>query len=149
MFAVPNAIVPAVTHRRGAIALYLVSGLSAVVLLMGFMSSMEVSASLRTMERVQAYRLIDMASESCFEEVASQLESSTTGLDFPKRNEHRDLAGVLNWPDTVETPLTAGKMAPNNVTLSAVTVRSSPWLMFQANTPDGSTVSLERGILQM
>src|SRR5262249_49487177 len=59
------------------------------------------------------------------------------------------LGRTLSWPTQVDTPLAAQDAAEQGASMTAVAGQSSPWLMFQAQTPGGATVSLERGILQM
>lgn len=135
--------------RRGSIALNLALSLGAVLLITGFTGSMQVSMSRVMLERVLIYRMLDLVSSSCFEEVSARLEASMSRIDFPHINERRDLGKELAWPAPVEPELTRKNFADRGVELGAVEVKSSPWLMFQAVAPDGALIALERGYLEM
>ena len=130
-------------------ALAIVVLLGGTMLLMGFTGSMQVSATCEMMERTHAYRTIDLAADSAFEEASALLEQRFQDLDFPASRQRRDLGASLTWPAELETPVTRRSFEGHGVTLSAVSIRSSPWVMFQALTPEYARVCQERGILEL
>lgn len=135
--------------NRGAIAIHLAVALAGILLLTAILSSLHVSSSRSLLEQVLVYRLIDQAAASTFEEASALLEAQLNQIEFPAIGIHRRLNETLPWPASLDPAATREEFGPDGVEIGAVTLRTSPFLMFQAVEQDKSLLCVERGFLEM
>jgi hypothetical protein len=134
---------------RGFISLPWVLALAVLLALLGAMSSAQVSAVRQNIERIQALRLVDLASASAFEEVSALLQEELKGVAPPSPTLPRDLrADRIKPPRTIEPALTRASLAGAGVEVSSVHVESSPWRRRVTQTDPSTTTISEAGILE-
>jgi hypothetical protein len=102
-------------------------GLAVLLVIMGLGGSAHVSSSRAILERVHARRLIDLAAASAFEEACARLEKTLPKAPTPRPGVNRDLAALAFPPRTIEPDLTRAALKDENIQLSGVAVKSSPW----------------------
>lgn len=134
---------------RGFISLSWVLALAALLALLAVMSTGQVSAVRQNIERIQALRLVDLASASAFEEVSAVLQEEWKGVAPPAPETVRDLrAERVKPPRTMEPQQTRQSLAGTGAEVSSVRVESSPWRK-RVTPAEGSTVTIaEAGILE-
>lgn len=134
--------------RRGITALPWILGLAIVMVLMGVTGSMQVSATRTAFERIHARRVVDLAAQNAFEEIAARLEKEAPRAPTPKPGVQRDLGRAFE-ARALEPALTRESMKDDGVELSAVSVRSSPWRLDMKKVERGQYNVSERGIVEM
>lgn len=130
-------------------ALAWILGLAAVLVIMGFTGSFQVSGARRTLERLHARRIVDLVVASAMEEACRRIELSAPSLPVPSPGLRRDLATGIAWPRLVEPELTRQTYAQDRITLSPVEIASSTWELELETLPDRSRMVREVGVLQL
>jgi hypothetical protein len=134
-----------------AVSLPCALGLSAVLFIMGLTGAFQVSSSRAVMERLHARRLIEAGASSAFEEACATLENSLPAQPLGAVGQPRDLGESLPWPAEVVPVVARADLAGQGITLSDVSVHSSPWVF--VDTPDedeeGGGVVQEVGLLDL
>ena len=123
-------------RRRSGMVILWVLVLVAVLGLMGFLGSTQVTTTRRLLERSHARTLLYLIADSAFEEACARLEQKVGVLPVPPVGGNRDLATTLPTSQSIDPQSTRTAFAGFSLKLDPVQLRSSPW-MFAAVAGSG------------
>jgi hypothetical protein len=128
-------------------------GLVTLVLIFGAMGMAATSASRRNIEVVRAHRWLRLAAASAFEEGAARIHALTRARCLPplaSPQDSRDLSESLGWLEQtpIPVPLTSRAFEQDSTQISALTVRSDPWVV-QSSDSSGRQKVREVGVIRL
>jgi hypothetical protein len=146
---------PAPRQDRGFVVLAAVAGLGILALMVGLMAADQTTSTRRTIEIIQARRLMDQATASAFEEACAWLETNHPLLvlfgdgTYPEEQALSDENQMEKVHAPIDPVLSRRAFAEQGIELSPVSAMSSPWKIFDETDSAGRRMGTAFGILEL